>query len=205
MKVNGKFFLDKILNNKKSVYNFVDSMEMYNAFNRHLYIAEIDSCVGDDVSDYIRFYNLLDEEEEIPIEERDPIHIYINSPGGDVSATLTIIDAIRNSKTPVYTINTGEAYSGGFFIFIAGHKRFAYPHSTFLYHEGYTGSLGDANKFNNFADFYKKVLGKLKDITIEYTNISSELYEEHRKDDWWLFADEALELGICDVITNEII
>ena len=138
-------------------------------------------------------------------DERKPIKIFIDSPGGDLVATFTMINAIKLSKTPVYTINIGAAYSGGFFIFLAGHKRFAYELSSFLFHEGSTGTSGDAGKFRNFADFYKKELDKLKSIVLKYTKISDEEYEKHIKDDWWFTADEAIEYGICDEILTELI
>ena len=116
-----------------------------------------------------------------------------------------MIDAIKMSTTPIWTINIGAAYSGGFFTFIAGHKRFAYPLSTFLYHEGSTGNIGDAGKFRNFADFYDKQLDMLKAITTQNTRITDEMYRDHKKDDWWMTAEEALELGVCDEITKEFI
>ena len=196
--------VDSLVRSNKEHYDFADVVDLSHALNRHLYIGDITADVADAIDSYIRFFNRLDEEEQIPIEERQPIKILVNSSGGEVMATMTIIDSIKNSKTPVWTINTGTAYSGGFFIFICGHKRFAYPHSSFLFHEGSTGTVGDAHKFNNWADFYKKVLINLRNITLVNTDISEELYDDHSKDDWWLFADEAIELGICDEIINSI-
>ena len=109
------------------------------------------------------------------------------------------------SKTPVYTINTGTAYSGGFFIFIAGHKRFAYPLSSFLFHEGSVGNGGTASQFANFAAFYKTQLKQLKQVVLKYTKIDEDKYKEIQKDDFWLTANEALELGVCDIITEEFV
>ena len=118
--------LDKLIESDKDQYDFNDIVDLDNALNRHLHIGEIDALVGDSVDSYIRFFNKQDDEDNIPIEERKPIKIFIDSPGGDLVATFTMINAIKLSKTPVYTINIGAAYSGGFFIFLAGHKRFAY-------------------------------------------------------------------------------
>ena len=176
--------LDKLIESDKDQYDFSDIVDLDNALNRQLHIGEIDAFVGDSVDSYIRFFNRQDDEDNIPIEERKPIKIFIDSPGGDLVATFTMINAIKLSKTPVYTINIGAAYSGGFFIFLAGHKRFAYELSSFLFHEGSTGTSGDAGKFRNFADFYKKELDKLKSIVLKYTKISDEEYEKHIKDDW---------------------
>ena len=170
-----------------------------------MYLGDITEGVGSAMDSMIRFWNYEDNKNDIPIEERQPIKIYIDSNGGSLVDTFTMIDSISMSKTPVYTICTGSAYSGGFFTFIAGHKRFAYPLSSFLYHEGSTGNAGDAGKFSNFAAFYEKVLKQLKDITIKYTKITEEEYEKHIKDDWWFTADEALKYGICDEISKELI
>ena len=189
----------------KDQYDFGDITDLSNALNRQLNVGEIDGNVGDAIDSYIRFFNRQDEQDGIPVEERVPIKIYIDSPGGDLVATFTMINSIRMSKTPVWTINIGAAYSGGFFTFIAGHKRFAYPLASFLFHEGSTGTSGDAGKFRNFADFYKKELDNLKKVVLEYTDITEEDYEKHINDDWWFTAEEALEYGICDEITKELI
>ena len=74
-----------------------------------------------------------------------------------------------------------------------------------MYHEGSTGNVGDAGKFRNFAEFYERQLALLKDIVLKQTNISEELYKEHQKDDWWLDANEALDLGIADEILERFI
>jgi ATP-dependent Clp protease protease subunit len=197
--------LEGLIKADKDQYDFGDITDLSNALNRQLNVGEIDGNVGDAIDSYIRFFNRQDEQDGIPVEERVPIKIYIDSPGGDLVATFTMINSIRMSKTPVWTINIGAAYSGGFFTFIAGHKRFAYPLASFLFHEGSTGTSGDAGKFRNFADFYKKELDNLKKVVLEYTDITEEDYEKHINDDWWFTAEEALEYGICDKITKELI
>ena len=197
--------LEGLVKADKDQYDFGDIADLSNALNRQLNVGEIDCNVGDAIDSYIRFFNRQDEQDGIPVEERVPIKIYIDSPGGDLVATFTMINSIKMSKTPVWTINVGAAYSGGFFTFIAGHKRFAYPLASFLFHEGSTGTSGDAGKFRNFADFYKKELDNLKKVVLEYTNISEEDYEKHINDDWWFTADEALEYGICDEILTELL
>lgn len=195
-------FLEKLKNSVK-VEDFEVVVNESNFWERHLIVNDIDPDVGDSIESMIRFWNKVDDESNVPVDKRMPIKIYIDSAGGDLCATFTMIDAIRLSKTPVWTINIGSAYSGGFFTYIAGHKRFAYPHSTFLYHEGATGNIGDAGKFQNFAAFYKQQLAELKNITLQYTKISPELYEEKRRDDWWFDVNEAVELGVVDEVVTE--
>ena len=65
---------------------------------------------------------------------------------------------------------------------------------------------GDAHKFRNQADFYKKQLDQLKKHTLKYTNLTEEDYEKILKDDYWLTAEEAMEKGIVDEIaTKEVL
>lgn len=173
--------------------------------NRELYLGDLVENVGTVIDTCIRFWNRQDEEAGIPVEKRQPIKLYINSTGGFIVEAYTIINAIELSKTPVWTIATGAAYSGGFFIFIAGHKRFAYRLASFLFHEGSAGNAGDAGKFRNFAAFYEKTLNQLREITLKYTNITPEEYEKHIKDDWWFTAEEAVANGIADEISTELI
>lgn len=193
-------------NKEKEIKTFDQLIDYYQSFNdRNLLIGEIGYEISVAVDSIIRFWNKVDEEENIPVEKRKPIKIYIQSPGGLLTATFTMIDAIKLSKTPVYTIAIGETYSGGFFTFLAGHKKFAYPHASFLYHEGATTNGGDANKFRNFAKFYEVQLEQLRQVVLNNSSISEEEYEKHIKDDWWLTAEEAVKYGIADEILTELI
>lgn len=193
-------------NKEKEVKSFDQLIDYYQSFNeRNILIGEIGYEIAVAVDSVIRFWNSVDEEENIPVEERKPIKVYIHSPGGYLTSTFTMIDAIEMSKTPVYTIAVGEVYSGGFFTFLAGHKKFAYPHASFLYHEGATSNGGDANKFRNFAKFYEVQLEQLRRVVLDNSSISEEEYEKHIKDDWWLTAEEAVNYGIVDEIITELI
>lgn len=210
MEIFEKYDLDDLIdvmtdNIKEDVKSFDDLINLDSCLNREIYLGDICEGTGSTVDGYIRFWNNYDNNHNIPIEEREPIKIYINSGGGSFTETFTMIDSIQMSKTPVWTICTGAAYSGGFFTFIAGHKRIAYPLASFLYHEGRTSNFADAGKFRNFAEFYNKELDQLKDITLKFTEMSEEYYKEHQRDDLWLTSDEALELGICDEIAKEFI
>lgn len=188
-----------------SQISFPHVIALEQALNRVVYVGDIVPGIGKDVDEQIRFWNDYDEAKGIPVEEREPIKVYIDSCGGSLIESFTIIDSITLSKTPVWTIATGAAYSGGFFIFISGHKRIAYPLSSFLYHEGSTGTSGDAGKFRNYAAFYEKQMKQLKNVVLKHTKIDEDTYEKHIKDDWWFTTEEALEYGICDEISKELI
>lgn len=187
-------------NIKNETKDFADLVTFHSSLQREIYLGGISDGTGSLIDGLIRFWNQYDETHNIPKEERKPIKIYIDSIGGSLTDTMTIIDAIRLSKTPVWTICTGCAYSGGFFSLIAGHKRFAYPHSSFLFHEGSTSNGGTAGQFENYTAFYKKQLTQLKDIVVKYTKITEEEYASIKKDDIWYNAKEALEKGIIDEI-----
>ncbi len=185
--------------------SFINMIELDRAGKRELYLSAIVDGVGTYIDTCIRFWNDYDNKNKTPKEERIPIKIYIDSPGGSLTDTFTMIDSIRLSETPVWTICTGTAYSGGFFTFIAGHRKVAYPTSSFLFHEGSTSNGGDAGKFRNFAAFYEKELEQLKRIVLKYTSIKEEEYDRHVKDDWWFTPEEALEYGVCDEIAKGFI
>lgn len=197
--------IKQLYDSAKSNYDFCDIIDLSNGLNRNIVLTDIDASIGDSVNSYIQFFNRIDQEKKIDANKRTPIKIYIDSNGGNLEACFTIIDAITMSKTPVWTINIGKAYSAGFFIFITGHKRFAYPNSSFLFHEGSTGIYQDANKFKNYADFYKQQLEQLRAITLEHTQIEPEEYDKHVKDDWWFNVDEALKYGVTDKISYKLI
>ena len=205
-----EFSLDDLIidmkkNIKDDIKTFEDLVNLDGCLKREVYLFDIASGTGSTVDGYIRFWNDYDNNHNIPIEEREPIKIYIDSCGGSLTDTFTIIDAIKMSKTPVYTINLGCAYSGGFFVFICGHKRIAYPNSSFLFHEGSTGTSGTSSQFENYTAFYKRQLGQLKNIVLENTSITEEEYQEIKKDDIWYNAEDGVEKGFIDEIAKELI
>ena len=188
--------------------NFSDMEAVANAsslLNRELYLGGVSDEMSSGIEALIRFWNRQDDQDGLAPEDRAPIKIYIDSWGGEMVACYTIINAIELSKTPVWTINIGAAYSAGFFIYIAGHVRYAYRLSSFLYHEGETQMGGDAHKFRNRADFYKKQLEQLKEHVLKYTKLTEADYDKILKDDYWLTAEEAVEKGIVDKIMTEMI
>jgi ATP-dependent Clp protease protease subunit len=196
--------VDVMVNNvKEDIKNFDDVINISGSVNRELLIGEITDGLGASVDAYIRYWNQQDR--DIPAEDRKPIKLYIDSCGGSLSDTFTIIDSIKLSMTPVIGICTGAAYSGGFFILIACDKRIGYPHSTYLFHEGATGNQGTSGQFENYTAFYKKLLEKLKKHVIENTSIDENEYKIIKREDIWYDAEEALEKKIIDEITGEFI
>ena len=184
----------------------LDALSEYSdASNRNLYImGDINADTGVAVENMIRFYNQADKQFGIEKEDRIPIKIWINSYGGDLQAALTTCDAINLSDTPIYTINQGQAASAAALIFLAGHKRIAFPKSYLMIHEGSIGvSQIDAHKFQAMSDFYKVQRALLKKIIMEYTGMSEEDYTSHAKDDWWMDVEDAMKYNMIDKIMDK--
>lgn len=192
-------------NVKEDIKTFEDIINLDAALDREIFLGDIDLGTGCSIDGYIRFWNTVDDRNGTPIEERKPIKIYIDSEGGSLTDTFTIVDAIKMSKTPIWTICCGTAYSGGFFSFISGHVRIAYPHSSFLFHEGSTTNGGTASQFENYTAFYKRQLDSLKDLVVNNSNITEEEYLRIKKEDIWYDAKDGIEKGFVDKIAEEFI
>lgn len=163
--------------------------------------GEVNKTTASDIVRNIMQYNAEDKQK--PQEERKPILLYISSEGGEVDAGFAIIDVIKSSKTPVYTINLGGWYSMSFLIGIAGHKRFATKNAKFLMHEGFASVGNSTYKIQDQIDFQKRIEESIKDYVVNHSKISGDEYNARRRDEWYMFADEAKEKGLVDFIIGE--
>ena len=169
---------------------------------RKLYL---DFEICDDVLSYHRMilrWNM--EDKGVPKELRDPIWIYIQSPGGDLYAMWSLVDAILLSETPVYTVNIGYCASAASLIYLAGEKRFMTPRAKLLIHEGSAALSGDATKLLDASDSYKKELKAMKDFILERTNIPKTQLMKKRANDWELDAAYCLENGVCHTVISSL-
>ena len=163
---------------------------------------EIDSNVIDSHVYHILRYN--HDDKGIAVEDRKPILLYINSPGGSVVDGYGLIDAILLSETPVYTINVGQAASMGFLIYIAGHKRYAFPHSEFLMHDGETFGFGSVSKVKDRMEFETIQLEQMtKQYILDHTSIDSQTYDEKFRMEWYFLSEESKNIGVTDYIIGE--
>ena len=192
-------------NEVKEIFNYCyeDTFTMEDIENRRLFLnSAVEEWVAGDIVKHIMRYNRLDK--DIPIEERKPIVLYINSPGGAVTDGYCLIDAIITSKTPVYTVNLGTAYSMGFLIFIAGHQRIAMPNSTFLCHDGSSLVYDSTNKAKDRLEFEAGEMEQhTKQLILSRTDITGELYEDNKRKEWYFYPDEAKRLGVVTHIVGE--
>ena len=143
------------------------------------------------------------EDKNKPVEERTPIKVFIDSPGGDVIVLWTVIKAIEISKTPVYTINYCTAYSAAGDLLAAGHKRYALPGTTVMIHSGSCMYGGTVEQAESMKKYFDKLGKKVTDYFLEHTNVNPKTFKKKAPSDWYLDEDEALECGIIDEIITD--
>lgn len=168
-------------------------------------ILWIEGEIGDgifELSKMILRYNK--EDRGIPVDERKPIKIFINSPGGDLDSTLAFIGMMNISKTPIWTIDACWAYSAAGLILMAGHKRYALPNTECLIHSG-SGQLGGSyEQTTEQMKNYKYLVDKMRDFILSKTKIDQKLFKKNSQKDWYIYDDEMLSLGIVDEIINDL-
>ena len=139
------------------------------------------------------------------LEGQDPekdISLYINSPGGSVTAGLAIYDTMQYIKCDVSTICIGMAASMGAFLLAAGAKgkRFALPNSEIMIHQPSGGAQGQATDISIHANHILHVKKKLNTILSERTGQPLEVVERDTERDNFMTAQEALEYGLIDKV-----
>jgi ATP-dependent Clp protease protease subunit len=131
-----------------------------------------------------------------------PIKLHIDSYGGSVYQCLGLCGVMDNSKTPIHTYVIGVAMSAGFMISIHGHKRFAYKHSTFMYHQLSSATWGKLADMREDMEENNRLHDILCDLVVKKTKIPSSILKdnfEHKKD-WYFDASTALKNGSVDEI-----
>lgn len=142
------------------------------------------------------------------LEAEDPskdIHLYINSPGGSVSAGFAIYDTMKYIKCDVSTICIGMAASMGAFLLAGGTKgkRFALPNAEIMIHQPSGGAQGQATDINIVAEQILKTKRKLNEILAANTGQPLEVIERDTERDNYMTAQEAVKYGLIDrVITG---
>ena len=136
--------------------------------------------------------------------EKD-ISLYINSPGGSVTAGLAIYDTIKYIKCDVSTICMGMAASMGAFLLSAGTKgkRLALPNSTIMIHQTSGGSQGQATDMRIHTEWILDVKKKLNQMLAEATGQPLEVIERDTERDNFMTAQQALEYGLIDKIIEK--
>ena len=142
------------------------------------------------------------------LDAEDPekdIYIYINSPGGSVSAGLGIYDMMQYVKPDICTYCTGLAASMGAVLLAAGTKakRYALPHSQIMIHQPLGGYQGQATDIEIHAREILKVKARMNELMAHHTNKTLEQIEHDTERDRFMTAEESVEYGLVDRILTE--
>ncbi|HKY97432.1 MAG TPA: ATP-dependent Clp endopeptidase proteolytic subunit ClpP [Gemmatimonadaceae bacterium] len=174
----------------------------YDVFSRLLMdrIIFLGTPINDDVANVV-IAQLLFLEADNP--ERD-IHIYINSPGGSVSAGMAIYDTMQFLKSPVNTNCMGLAASMGAFLLAAGRpgKRSALPHSRVMIHQPSGGAQGTAADIEIQAREILYLRGKMNELFSKHTGRPVEQIERDMDRDRFMSAEEAKAYGLIDNVIS---
>jgi ATP-dependent Clp protease protease subunit len=139
------------------------------------------------------------------LESENPdkdINFYINSPGGSVTAGMSIYDTMQFIKPDISTLCVGQAASMGAFLLAAGTKgkRFALPNSRMMLHQPSGGSRGVAADIEIQAQEILLMREQLNNLIAEHTGKSPEVVAKDTDRDFWMSPDSALEYGLIDKI-----
>lgn len=181
-----------------SLVNFYNDLE-----DRTYWLNDEISNYTLDLVQYILRWNR--EDRGIPVEDRKPIRIIIDCPGGYLSISETVSNIIKMSKTPIYGIALGYVASGASVVYLSCHKKYALPNSVFVLHKGgCNGVSGTYDEIVAFARDYEKQMEVLMNFYIANTKYTQEEIEENIQTDWYIRIDEAKEKGLVDEVIENI-
>ena len=155
---------------------------------------EINKALADSIAKQLL---ILDSE-----DEKAPIYMYIDSPGGDVDAGFAIFDMIRFVKAPVYLIGMGLIASAATLVLLSVPKerRFGLPNSRYLIHQPLGQMRGVATDIEIYAKDMEKIRAKINKLIADETGTSLEQVTKDTERDFWLDADEAEKYGLISKI-----
>ncbi|MBN2107266.1 MAG: ATP-dependent Clp endopeptidase proteolytic subunit ClpP [Deltaproteobacteria bacterium] len=164
-------------------------------------IIFLGSAIDDHVAN-ITIAQMLFLESEDP--EKD-IHLYINSPGGLVTAGMAIYDTMQYLRSPISTLCFGQAASMGAVLLTAGThgKRFALPHSRIMLHQPMGGYQGQATDIDIHAREIIRTRRELEEILVRHTGQTMEKIHQDTDRDYFLSGEQAREYGIVDKVIEK--
>jgi ATP-dependent Clp protease protease subunit len=165
-------------------------------------IVFLGSAIDDGVANLV-IAQLLFLEAEDPDKD---ISLYINSPGGSVSAGMAIYDTMQHVKSDISTICVGLAASMGSFLLAAGQKgkRFALPNAEVMIHQPSGGTQGQATDIEIHAKHILKVRESINKILSERTGQKLSKIQSDTERDFYMSAEEAKEYGIIDEVMGQV-
>lgn len=139
-------------------------------------------------------------------DPKSDIHLYINSPGGSVSAGLAIYDTMQFVSCDVATYCIGQAASMGAVLLTAGAKgkRFALPNARIMIHQPLAGMQGTAEEIRIHAEEFKRIKRRLNEILIHHCGVSIEQIEKDTDRDRFMSAEESVAYGLIDKVVSSV-
>lgn len=165
----------------------------------------LDTAIDDTTLELVKYIIRCNKEDTgKPVEERRRILVMIDSPGGSVEVLSALLGAIKISKTPVWTCCYCTAYSAAADLLACGHKRFALPMTSMMFHAGsacYQGSQNDIDKAKRFFDAMGK---RVTEEVNSRTNFDNKFLKKLKTDDMYMNEEEALKYGVIDEIVADL-
>ena len=139
-------------------------------------------------------------------DPKSDIHLYINSPGGSVSAGMAIYDTMQFVSCPIATYCIGQAASMGAVLLAAGAagKRYALPNARIMIHQPLAGMQGTAEEILIHANEFKRIKQRLNEILIRHTGQTMEAIERDTDRDRFMSAEEAVSYGLIDQVVESM-
>jgi ATP-dependent Clp protease protease subunit len=138
-------------------------------------------------------------------DPKSDIHLYINSPGGSITAGMAIYDTMQFVSCDVATYCIGQAASMGAALLTAGTKgkRFALPNARIMIHQPLAGMQGTAREVEIHVEELRRIKQRMNELMIEHTGHSLEKIEQDTDRDRFMSADEACEYGLIDKVIKK--
>ena len=145
------------------------------------------------------------DDKNLPIDQRQPIKIFFNSPGGELDIEETLVSIIKLSKTPIYGFALGMVASAASLVYLSCHKRFALRSAYFILHRGSCQNMGgNYNEIQAAMEDYRAQVEKMEKFYIENTLYTEEEIRKNIATDWYIRGNELLEKGIITEWIDDI-
>ena len=163
--------------------------------------GEIDVNTIEDIIMWVLWWNK--EDQDIPVEKRKKIRLFISSPGGNAFNGNILADVLLHSKTPIMGIALDICASAAYICYLGCHERISWPSTALLQHEGEISIENSRSKAKQTSEFLDRVSEREKEFILSRTSFSSEEYDDLYETELWMDAHKAKELGIVHKIIGE--
>ena len=164
-----------------------------------------DEISWEEIKKYVKQILIWNKEDKgKPVEERIPIKVFVNSPGGDVFSALSLYHTMVASQTKIITVNFGDAASMGSILFLGGSERYAMQNSIYMIHCGSMVLSGTSDQVQQTSKAMEKLNLIVKKIYLGRTGIEEKVYNRNKSKEWYIFGEEQMELGIAHKMVNSL-